>query len=97
MSQYDETTTHPERPVKIAHLVFGSFFLGIAGLWALTESGNLTWRGTSYLVPVTLLIAGAIGLGASVLSGVSARRRARTATRPYADTDTDTDDTREIR
>lgn len=98
MSQYNEP--RPERPVKIAHLVFGSFFLGIAGLWALTESGHLSWRGSSYLVPVTLLIAGAIGLGASVLSGISARRHQATRTDGAShayDTDNTADTTEEIR
>lgn len=94
MSQYNEP--RPERQVKIAHLVFGSFFLGIAGLWALTESGHLSWRGSSYLVPVTLLIAGAIGLGASVLSGISARRHQATRADDTSHT-YDTDTTEETR
>jgi len=92
MSQSDDTrviTTpaHEERPnagrapIKVAHLVFGCFFLGVAALWALTESGNLTWKGTSYLVPLTLLLAGAIGLAASLI-GNTGRRRASTTSGP---------------
>jgi len=76
MSEYD----NPRRPIKVAHLVFGSFFLGVVLLWALTESDTITWQGTSYLVPVTLLIAGGIGLAASILGSTSERRRRRQAT-----------------
>jgi len=89
MSEHDDTSIittpadrpRPERaPIKVAHLVFGCFFLGVATLWALTESGNLTWQGTSYLVPLTLLLAGAIGLTASLVGNtVDRRRRAATA------------------
>lgn len=89
MSQYDDTsiiTTPPESgpqaeraPIKVAHLVFGCFFLGVAALWALTESGNLTLEGTSYLVPLTLLLAGAIGLSASLVGNAADRRRRRAA------------------
>ena len=88
MTEYDDTsiiTTPPEHgpraersPIKVAHLVFGIFFLGVSALWALTESGDLTWRGTSYLVPLTLLIAGAIGLTASLVGNAADRRRSAT-------------------
>ena len=78
MNQYDDNP--PRNQVKVAHLVFGSFFIGIAFLWALTESDTISWEGTSYLVPVTLLIAGAIGLGASLIGSATDRRRRRTAT-----------------
>ena len=71
----NEPIDSPRSPVKVAHLVFGSFFIGIAILWALTESDAITWQGTSYLVPLTLLLAGAIGLGASLLGSASERRR----------------------
>jgi len=70
--------TIPRNPVKVAHLVFGCFFVGIAILWALTESDTITWQGTSYLVPLTLLLAGAIGLGASLLGSAADRRRRTT-------------------
>lgn len=102
MSQYDDT---PRNRIKVAHLVLGCFFLGIATLWALAESGNLTWHGTSYALPVTLLIAGAIGLAANLLGNGANRRRSRKApvdpapdlTETGTIDDTDTDDTRRIR
>jgi len=87
-STYDD---NPRNPVKVAHLVFGCFFIGIAILWALTESDAISWQGTSYLVPLTLLLAGAIGLGASLL-GSAADRRRRTASYDAAPVGTATDD-----
>jgi hypothetical protein len=89
MSQSDSTQspsapTSTRPPIKVAHLVFGCFFLGVAALWALTESGNLTWKGTSYLVPLTLLLAGVIGLTASLAGNATDRRRRTASYEPVA-------------
>lgn len=59
-------------PVHVAHLVMGIAFLAFAGIWAalasdLVESDDLRW-----LLPVPWLLAGSVGLVASV-----AGRRAR--------------------
>ncbi len=90
MNQYDDNPPH--RQVKVAHLVFGSFFIGIAALWALTESDTISWQGTSYLVPATLLIAGAIGLGASLVGSATDRRRNARTSSEAAPMGTDSDD-----
>ncbi|HEX7738520.1 MAG TPA: hypothetical protein VF426_02600 [Marmoricola sp.] len=95
-----DTIERTRQPVKVAHLVLGSFFLGVTALWALTESGTLTWKGSSYLVPLTLLIAGAIGLTASLVGNTADRRRSATyepssvATSPADVSEQPHDDTR---
>lgn len=73
-----------ERGVRVVHLVFGVVFLGIAGLWALATTDNLTLDvSAGYLFPLVLIVAGAAGLVASLANGASTRRQDR-ATRPDA-------------
>ena len=70
------TTTGEERggrhPLSISYLVAGLVFLGIAVSWALREAGVVDAGDSSWLFPLTLVVVGAIGLVASVVS--SARR-----------------------
>jgi hypothetical protein len=51
---------------KVAHLVMGVIFLGITVVWALAEAGTVDWNGSRYAAPVILLLAGAVGLAASL-------------------------------
>ena len=58
-------------PVNVTHLVVGLVFLGIAGSWALRESGTIDRDGFQWLLPLILVVAGAAGLVASVAKGLS--------------------------
>ncbi|QNN51497.1 hypothetical protein [Nocardioides mesophilus] len=67
-------------PLNVSYLVVGLAFLGIAGSWALhaaaadiIDAGDVGW-----LVPLSLVVAGVIGLVAFAAKGVS-RGRSRAA------------------
>jgi hypothetical protein len=66
-----------DRTLKVPHLVFGLLFLGFAGLWALGESGVISGEGVTVLGPAVLILAGVVGLVASLASSRN-RRRAST-------------------
>lgn len=51
-------------PLNVSYLVVGLAFLGIAGSWALRESGVID--SVDWLLPLTLVVAGGIGLVAFV-------------------------------
>lgn len=59
-------------PLSIGYLVSGLIFLGVAASWGLREAGVVEAGSSSWLFPLTLVVVGAIGLAASVVS--SARR-----------------------
>lgn len=63
------------QPLKVAHLVFGLLFLGIVGMATSLDTGTVPWSGARYLGPALLVVVGAIGLLATVLT--SRRRAAR--------------------
>lgn len=65
----------PDRSVKVAHLVFGLLFLGIAAIWALVVSDVITGDRLTIIVPVLIIGAGVIGLVASLASGRNRRRQ----------------------
>lgn len=73
-----------DRSVKITHLVFGLFFLGLAGAWALVEAEVIDTDSLAVLAPGMLIIAGVVGLAASLAS--SRNRRSR-ETSDYAQQD----------
>ena len=93
---------HPEPPVdhsvKVAHLVFGLFFLGLAGIWALVAGDVITADRLEFLAPGVLIVAGVIGLAASLANNRNRRTR---RVRPYDETTYDdhgtNDQTEEIR
>ncbi len=58
--------------MSIGYLVSGLIFLGVAASWGLREAGMVEAGSSSWLFPLTLVVVGAIGLAASVVS--SARR-----------------------
>ena len=60
-------------PLNVSYLVVGLAFLGIAGSWALRESGVID--SVDWLLPLTLVVAGGIGLVAFVAKSL---RRDRT-------------------
>lgn len=75
MSDIDSPT---ERSVKVTHLVFGLFFLGLAGAWALVEADVINTDSLAVLAPGVLIIAGVIGLAASLASSRNRRSRGTT-------------------
>ncbi len=83
-----------DRSVKIPHLVFGLLFLGIAGIWALGVSDLISGEQLAILGPGVLIVAGVIGLAASLANGRNRRRAASTyastgeSTTSYTDTTT---------
>ncbi len=56
-------------PVNVAHLVFGLVFLGVAGSWVLAEAGVVS-ADPGWVVPLVLVLAGAVGLVASLAKGL---------------------------
>jgi len=68
---------HPpaERSVKIPHLVFGLLFLGVAGIWALVVTDVITENRLPVLAPAVLIVAGVIGLAASLASTRNRRQK----------------------
>lgn len=69
------------RPLNVSYLVMGLVFLGIAGTWALQAAGLVDGDDAGWLVPLSLVLAGAAGLVAFAARGVRGRRP--------GDTDTD--------
>ena len=67
--------------LNVTYLVLGLVFLGLAGSWALRESGVVVLEDVQWLLPLTLIAAGVAGLAA--VAAKSLRRRGR----GYADQD----------
>jgi hypothetical protein len=90
----DPVQPHTDRSVKVPHLVFGLLFLGFAGLWAMGESGVISGARAAVYAPAVLILAGVVGLVASLASGHARRGGAVALDRPHQTTD-DTDTTSE--
>lgn len=60
--------------IKIAHLVFGLFFLGFVAAATSLDTGAIPWSGARYLGPTLLVGVGLVGLLATLVSN---RRRVR--------------------
>jgi hypothetical protein len=96
--------TYPQPPadhsVKVPHLVFGLLVLGVAGIWALGASDAISGESLAVLGPGVLIVAGVIGLAASLANGRNRRRSAAAGYTPqthdtaeYTDTSDTTDTT----
>lgn len=62
----------PRRPIKIAHLVMGLFFLGFVAMATSLDTGAIAWSGARYLWPMLLVGVGIVGVLATLVSN---RRR----------------------
>jgi len=60
--------------VLVTHLVFGLVFLGIAAYWALVTAGIVSSDRLGLLLPLTLVLAGAIGLVTIAARGLTRNR-----------------------
>ena len=60
-------------PLSVTHLVFGLIFLSIAGSWALRQAGLIGLDDLGWLFPLTLVVAGGVGLVAAMAKGVLGR------------------------
>jgi hypothetical protein len=80
----DPTYPQPpaDRSVKVPHLVFGLLFLGVAGIWALGASDAISGEHLAVLGPGVLILAGVIGLAASLANGRNRRRRSAVGYQP---------------
>lgn len=78
------------RPVGVAHLVFGLIFCGIAALWLIGNANNADFPNLARGIPVVLIGAGIVGLGASTVNHRRAKVRllARDAVDPAPADDT---------
>jgi hypothetical protein len=80
-------------PLNVSYLVVGLVFLGISGIWALRAAGVVDTDQLGWLLPLTLVGAGTVGvlaLGARSISRGHGRDSAAEAD------DLDTDLTREL-
>jgi hypothetical protein len=62
-------------PLNVSYLVVGLVFLGISGSWALRTAGLVDNRDVGWLLPLVLVVAGAVGLAAFATKGVTRIRR----------------------
>lgn len=55
--------------LDVTSLVFGLIFLGVAATWALVQTELVTLPDLSLLGPAVLVVAGVVGLGATLAKG----------------------------
>lgn len=66
-------STPRTHPLNVSYLVVGLVFLGIATSWALREAGVVDLNEVRWLFPLTLVLAGVIGIVAMAFKGLSRR------------------------
>ncbi len=69
--------------LSVTHLVVGLIFLGVAGSWALRQGGVIHTTDMSWLIPVSLIVAGGIGLVAASTKGMRGKREVETPATAY--------------
>lgn len=60
-------------PVNVGHLVMGTAFLGLFVVWALVVSDTIELVDARWVLPLPWLVAGVVGLAATVLRNVGRR------------------------
>jgi hypothetical protein len=86
------TNTHP---LNVSYLVVGLVFLGLAASWVLRETGVVDLAEVRWLFPVTLVLAGVVGIVAMTAKGIS--RADRTDRDEFGYYETTYDDEGDIR
>jgi hypothetical protein len=66
-------STPRTHPLNVSYLVVGLVFLGLAGSWALHETGVVDLAEVRWLFPVTLVVAGLVGLAAMTAKTLARR------------------------
>lgn len=66
-------STPRTHPLNVSYLVVGLVFLGLAGSWALHETGVVDLAQVRWLFPVTLVVAGLVGLAAMTAKTLTRR------------------------
>lgn len=64
-------TTRGTHPLNVSYLVVGLIFLGLSSSWALREAGVIDLAEVRWLFPLTLVLAGVIGMGAMVAKNLA--------------------------
>lgn len=62
--------------LDVTSLVFGLIFLGVAATWALVQTELVTLPDLSLLGPAVLIVAGVVGLAATLAKGRRGREAA---------------------
>ena len=52
-------------PLNVSYLVVGLIFLGLSGWWALKQTGVIELGSAEWMLPLTLVVAGGVGLAAT--------------------------------
>ena len=60
-------------PLNVSYLVLGLVFLGISGSWALRDWNVVDTSQIRWLLPLTLVVAGVLGLVAFAAKGLGRR------------------------
>ena len=74
MTKNPPTPTH-NRPLGVAHLIFGLIFTGLAAIWMIGRASGSDIPDFRIGLPAVLIGAGIIGLAASLLNQRRARAR----------------------
>jgi hypothetical protein len=69
------SSTPRTHPLNVSYLVVGLVFLGIAASWALRTADVVDGRDARWMLPATLVAAGAVGLVAFAAKGLTRGRR----------------------
>lgn len=66
-------STPRTHPLNAGYLVVGLVFLGLAGSWALRQANVIDLAEVRWLLPLTLVAAGLVGIVAMTVKGLSRR------------------------
>ncbi|RHW28874.1 hypothetical protein D0Z08_03260 [Nocardioides immobilis] len=69
----DRKAPSGRHPVNVGHLVMGTAFVGLFTVWALISSDTVELGDAHWLLPLPWLIAGVVGLAATVLRNAGRR------------------------
>lgn len=59
--------------IDVTSMVFGTLFVGGAGVWALVAGDVVSWPDASRIFPILLVVAGLLGLASTLRRGMSER------------------------